>query len=196
MDGMNSNECFAKHRSRTTYIPSVEELLSTPYQQGQPLYPLEEIIRERKLIPSVLIVPMGTTPMIATQLYTLLRSRERRDIRKVILLYPEVSGMVYESVQTTKKAFKHEKVLCEDYFVPKLEDITTEEDCRRYQAKLENIIQREQETFLLDQPGGFIDLALSGVAKGWLHSHFLPHKGHNFMQSIIRLLPVRSSIGK
>ncbi len=159
-------ERFAKHKTRTEYIPSVNVLLSTSYEKGQPLYSLECIVKQRKTIQSVLIVPMGTQPMVATQLYTLLKERERRDIRKVLLLYPEYAEGVYESVQDAKKAFKYEKVECEECAVPELEDVRSQRDCEIYQATLEKTIRREQENFLLRHPGSVIDLALSGGRKG------------------------------
>jgi CRISPR-associated Csx14 family protein len=159
-------ERFAKHRNRKEYSPSVEELLSTPYQKGQPLYALADIAKQRKPAVSVLIVPMGTQPMIATQLYTLLKNREQRNIIKVILLYPELSEMVYQSMQTAKNAFKHEGVTCESQPVQELEDVTSKRDCIIYQGALEDTIRHIQETFLIKNLGGLIDLALSGGRKG------------------------------
>lgn len=165
-------ERFAKHRTQTEYIPSVAELLSTPYEPGKTkLCDWEKIIqeendRQHKPIPSVLIVPLGTRPMVATQLYTLLKNRKRRDIHKVILLYPPLSGTVHESMEIAKSAFKYEHIDCEEEPVPGLEDVTSRADCELYQATLEKVIQRLQETFLVKEPVGVIDLALSGGRKG------------------------------
>lgn len=159
-------ERFARHHNQNQYTPRVEELLSTPYQKGQPLYALADIARERKSVQSVLIVPMGTQPMIATQLYTLLKDQEQRDIIKVILLYPAMSELVSQSVQIAQNAFAHEGVTCEDVPVETLEDVASGEDCNTYQSVLEGTIRNIQDTFLKGNPSAFIDLALSGGRKG------------------------------
>lgn len=155
-------ERFARHRNRTEYIPSVGELLATPYTQGQDLIELERIFAERRSQQSILVVPMGTLPMIATQLYTLLTKREHRKIERVILIYPGDAGAVRNSVETAKQAFKKEKISCDDIPVEGLRDILSRKDCECYQKALEDLIN----DLRLNNPGARIDLALTGGRKG------------------------------
>ncbi len=159
-------ERLAKHRTRTTYIPSVEQLLETSYSKGDKLYTLEEVVNTEKPIPGVLIVPMGTQPMVATQLYTLLTNRERRAIQEVILLYPAGADAVFNSVQAAVTAFKYEGVTCNEKAIKRLEDVASQEDCELYQNVLEQTIKGLQETYLQQNPDWRIDLALSGGRKG------------------------------
>jgi len=154
-------ERFAKHRNRTEYIPSVGELLATLYPQGQNIE-LERIFADHKSQQSILIVPMGTLPMIATQLYMLLTKREHRKIQRVVLIYPGDAGGVLSSVQTARQAFKKEKVPCDIFPVAGLRDILSRQDCERYQNALENLIGELR----LKNPGARIDLALTGGRKG------------------------------
>ncbi len=56
---------------------------------------------------SALIVPLGTSPMIATQLYTLL-AYQGSLIRKVVLVYPANSEEIRNSVELIEKAFEYE----------------------------------------------------------------------------------------
>lgn len=155
-------ERFARHRNRTEYIPSAGELLATPYTQGQNLIELERIFAERRSQHTILVVPMGTLPMIATQLYTLLTRREHRKIQRVVLIYPGDAGAVQSSVQIARQAFKKEKIPCDDFPVAGLRDILTREDCESYQKALEDRIGELR----LNNPGARIDLALSGGRKG------------------------------
>ena len=160
-------ERLAWHRrSEILYDPPVEQLMETKYQKGDKLYRLEEILNAGKRIPSVLIVPMGTQPMVATQLYTLLTKRERRDIQKVILVYPEGADEVFNSVQTTLDAFDRKGIRCQEKPIEDLMDIASRQDCEQYQIALEQIIKEVQETDLQQNPDWRIDLALSGGRKG------------------------------
>lgn len=160
-------ERLTLHRSSEKfYDPPVEQLLKTKYSQGEKLYTLEEVLDAVKPIPSILIVPMGAQPMVATQLYTLLTERERRDIQEVILLYPEYSDEVASSAQTAIDAFRHENVSCSEKPVPGLEDVASRKDCILYQDTLEQTIQEIRGTFRQQHPNCRIDLALSGGRKG------------------------------
>ncbi len=151
------------HRSsETEYEPKIETLLATPYDSNGKLYSLEEVLNGGKDIRSILIVPMGTLPMIATQLYTLITKREHRKIQRVVLIYPGEAGGVLSSVQTAMQAFKKEKIPCDLSPVAGLRDILSRQDCERYQNALENLIGELR----LKYPGSRIDLALTGGRKG------------------------------
>ncbi len=155
-------ERLARHRTEEEYIPSVKELLRTTYNKDDKLYTVEEVLTSGKLIPSVLIVPIGTQPMGATQLYTLLITRARRDIQKVILLYLEDNDAVYNSFQIAKDAFKRERVSCEEKSIQGMSDLISEKDCLNYQNELEQLIKGLQEEYLRRHLDVRIDLAPSG----------------------------------
>lgn len=157
-------ERLAKHRNDKKYEPTIEQLEHSLYEDDSKLYALEEILKadQPQPIPSILIVPMGTHPMVATQLYTLLTDRKQRKIQRVILLYPETAGAVENAVLWAKEAFEHEKIACTLESVKGLSDIRSENDCRLYQEALERLIKNIQAT----HPDWHIDLALSGGRKG------------------------------
>ncbi|MBV9617086.1 MAG: hypothetical protein JO031_16660 [Ktedonobacteraceae bacterium] len=114
---------------------------------------------------SILIVPLGKFPMVATQLYTLLREQEHHTIHEVVLIYPKRSTAITNSADIVKKALREEygfdKTTCVG--IPDLKDITTAEHCTIYQEHLEAEIKRVKERYPKEYR---IDLALSGGRKG------------------------------
>ena len=143
----------------------LKKIAASPDFSVEPKYRLDEL----PLIPytdpaeSVLIVPLGTLPMIATQLYTLLEYQERRTIRAVYLVYPERAMEIENAARIVKRALQERAgVSCISVQVPGLEDIDSKEACKRYQAILEEVIAEVRERY----PDCKIDLALSGGRKG------------------------------
>ncbi len=111
---------------------------------------------------SILIVPLGVLPMVATQLYTLL-TRKGKTIREVVLVYPERSREVLNSAELVKKAMSDEGgVRCSHVRIPGLKDIDSQEACEKYEKKLEETIDKVRE----ENPDCQIELALSGGRKG------------------------------
>jgi hypothetical protein len=112
----------------------------------------------------VLIVPLGRSPMVATQLFTLLKEQELRDIREVVLIYPELATEIDNSADLLARALasEHKDVSCKRRRISGLADIASEEDCKEYQRGLEKEIARVKE----EHSGKQIDLALSGGRKG------------------------------
>lgn len=166
-------KCFPHHINQQVYRPSRQQLAKIPYTKDQTLHPLKKVLegddpdkQKRKKIPSILIVPMGTSPMIATQLYKLLIDRERRAIEKVVLVYPAGADEVYNSVQLVKKAFAYEQVAYDEQALQGLDDVASTVDCVEYQQRLEKLIEDYKKEFLPRHPDGRIDLALSGGRKG------------------------------
>ncbi len=113
-------------------------------------------------VESVLIIPLGKSPMVATQLYTLLTEQEQHTIRKVVLLYPELSSEVRNAVGIVKDALDKKSVSCCLVGISDLKDIASSEACRMYQVQLEAEIERIQG----EHPKYKVDLALSGGRKG------------------------------
>lgn len=113
---------------------------------------------------SILIVPLGASPMVATQLYTLLTKVEQRTIREVVLIYPQNAAAIVNGAEMIKKALRveHKSVRCRLVGIEGLADIRNTADCKTYQNALEDEIKRVKDEY----PGIKIDLALSGGRKG------------------------------
>lgn len=164
-------ERLAIHRNKDTYEPEIKQLERTTYRgEEETLHLIDTIYSEmltkaqaaRQRDPSTLIVPMGTVPMVATQLYTLLSERENRDIQEVILLYPGGADSVITAVRIAKDAFEFEGIKCTKKPIQELADIASTKDCETYQKALEQIIVDARQ----QHPDCHIDLALSGGRKG------------------------------
>jgi len=112
----------------------------------------------------ILIVPLGTSPMIVTQLYTLLKD-DGKTVRRIILVYPERSTAIANNVvRLVKQAFKEEDktVEIQEMRVQGLRDIDSTEACEKYQKRLEEVVAKALE----DDKSYQVELALSGGRKG------------------------------
>jgi TIR domain/CRISPR-associated protein NE0113 (Cas_NE0113) len=124
-------------------------------------------VDELPLVPfpeeSTLIVPLGRSPLVATQLFTLLTKLELRTIREVVLIYPQRAAAIINGAKIIRDALRDEyDVDCRLVGIPGLEDITSTEHCETYQEHLVQEIKRVQQ----ETDDGKIDLALSGGRKG------------------------------
>ena len=114
-------------------------------------------------VDSVLIVPLGKSPLVATQLYTLLERQEGHNIHEVILVYPARAREIANGADLIEKALQEEAdVPCIHAYVPDLEDINSPGACQSYQATLEAMIDHARSVY----PDCTIDLALSAGRKG------------------------------
>ncbi len=150
-------------RPGPNYTPPSSQLLKRTADDPQQWHSIQEVLAEEEVKDSILIVPLGIAPMVATQLYTLL-TRQKRTIHKVVLVYPGQANQVLEGLEFLENAFNSEDI---DYLpipVPGLEDTASADDCRTYQATLEETISRMQADY--PKPNWEIDLALSGGRKG------------------------------
>lgn len=147
---------LAVEQSDGSYKPTAQEMLHFPLT---PTVPLTTLLLTKEV---VLIVPLGTTPMVVTQLYTLLKN-EGRTIREVILIYPALSQKVHNSADLVKAAFayEHELNILRDVQVPTMKDIASSKDCVQYQQTLETAIDGVYER----HPDCEIVLALTGGRK-------------------------------
>lgn len=107
-----------------------------------------------------LVVPLGTTPMIATQLYTLL-THQGSTIGKVVLVYPANSQQIKMAASLVQKAFEEEGkgVNCQPVTVPGYADIDSKAACIAYEKALEEAIDSVRGDYQ-------VELALSGGRKG------------------------------
>ena len=156
---------LAKHKTRTTYEPTREELLKRSLAaQGEIDAGKQGPYKVESLFPkdSILLVPLGTTPMIATQLYVLLKRCLGRIIHEVILFYPEEQEKLRTSATLVVEAFEGMPVVCTRVRIPGLRDIDSTFACETYQRTLEEKIREVRNK----HPYWSIDLALSGGRKG------------------------------
>lgn len=130
-----------------------------------PFYNADEILKKLNKATggtseSVLIVPLGDRPMIATQLYTLL-TYQGSNIREVVLVYP---AKVKPGADLLAKAFKDEGkgVECIPKTVPGFDDIDSTDACDAFEKTLGEAIDEARKR----RPGCQIEMALSGGRKG------------------------------
>jgi CRISPR-associated Csx14 family protein len=126
-------------------------------------FPLEteklEAIRpqEKELI---LIIPLGTSPMVATQLYQLYKNRGDT-VHSIILVHTQHKE-VCESVRIACDAFAGVGIDCKPIPLKGWEDIDTTAACTAYQELLEKTIQDTCQ----HNPSCQIELTISGGRKG------------------------------
>ena len=118
---------------------------------------------------SILIAPLGKSPMVVTQTFTLLSKRERANIKKVVVVHPK-NADIRNGVGLLKDAFKEKQNLKSNEipnFFQSIEirdiiDITSQADCETYLKELVSVIEKQQA----DNPDKSIYLSLSGGRKG------------------------------
>jgi len=148
-------------RPGPNYTPPSSTLLERTADDPRQWHSIQEILAEEDVKDSILVVQLGISPMVATQIYTLL-TKQKRTIHKVVLVYPGQANQVLEGLEFLENAFNYEGI---DYLpvpVPSLEDIASADDCKTYQAKLEDTISEMQTNY----SNWEINLALSGGRKG------------------------------
>lgn len=146
---------------------SLQEITASAGFSTTPAYPLEKLplVPPNATVDSVLIVPLGKSPMVATQLYTLLKRQEGHTIHEVILVYPEQSTEIANGADIIERALQEETgVSCTHVYISDRQDIDSPEACQEYQATLEKVIEQVCESE--DHTDWKIDLALSGGRKG------------------------------
>ena len=113
---------------------------------------------------SILIAPLGKSPMVVTQTFTLLSEREGVNIKKIVIVHPK-NAEIRTGVNILKKAFK--KIGEDQNFfissqIENIQDIESSNDCKTYLEELVFVISKEQEK----NPDKSIYLSLSGGRKG------------------------------
>lgn len=154
--------CSLEIEREREYRP-IAEILATPGFSLEPVVPLDALpsVKYRKDVESVLIVPLGTSPMVATQLHTLLK-RQGQSIHEVVLVYPSNQEII-NGAEIVKQALKEEDgTYCRHVRIPGLQDIASKKDCEMYQSVLEGEIDRVRK----EHSDAQILLALSGGRKG------------------------------
>ena len=144
------------HRSESEYrriINGQKQL----YSQNHPPYIHLSKLKEN----SVLIAPLGKTPMVVTQTFALLSAIEGADIERVIVIHPK-NAEIRNGVGLLKTAFRGKKCAISSIEIKDIQDITSSNDCKVYLKKLTSVITKARE----DNPNKSIHLSLSGGRKG------------------------------
>ena len=125
-----------------------------------PAYPISALKNE-----VVLVVPLGKSPMVASQTYTLFHTSENEgcpDIPAVAVVYPGRNPAVENGVRLLKRLFENRRVRFLEYPVQHIKDIDSEEACCAYLDRLLDCASDIQEKY----PHAEIGLSLSGGRKG------------------------------
>lgn len=146
--------CRAMHHSE---YDRKGELWYKTFPKANPISVLEQ--------EQILLVPLGKSPMVATQIYTLLQESEDRGcprISAVAVLYPERHLVIGNGVRLLETQFKRKKVEFIKYPIKGLTDINSTKACEFYKDELLAVINKLGQKYP-DRP---IVLALSGGRKG------------------------------
>jgi hypothetical protein len=120
--------------------------------------------------PGILLVPLGESPMVATQTYVLLRERERIRIERMVLLYPGNDQPIRNGARLVKELFEDRKlgeirgsdaVPVEDVPIDGVQDADSREACERFGRALGSTIAQLQERY----PNRPLHSSLSGGRK-------------------------------
>lgn len=124
-------------------------------------FPLKtEVFETEEAREHILIIPLATSPMVATQLYQLYIDKGYK-VHSVILVHTQHRD-VRASVQIVREAFASAGITCEAVPLEGWDDIDTADACTAYQALLEQTIQRMRDQY----PSYLIELTISGGRKG------------------------------
>ena len=143
------------HRSETEYNNIINGNRQL-YSKNHPAH-----IHFNKLEDSILITPLGKTPMVVTQTFTLLSERESVNINKVIVVHP-CNSEIRSGVQMLKTAFRNMDCKVESIEINGITDIASKNDCSLFLEKLVSVIDKEKK----DNSDNSIRLSLSGGRKG------------------------------
>ena len=108
---------------------------------------------------SILIAPLGKSPMVVTQTFTLLSKREGVNIKKVVVVHPK-NAEIRNGVNLLREVFKRKRKEFISIEIQDIQDIASDDDCKTYLEKLISVIEAEatQSTSIY--------LSLSGGRKG------------------------------
>ena len=134
-------------------------------------YPPEVPISKLMVKEGTLMVTVGLSPMVVTQLFVLLR-KERVNINRIVVIYPEENGDICNGVRLLRNIFQNKritrevigeekKVVFEEYKVP-IEDLDSQDACKSFADALRCAINNEKNA----RPHTPIYLSISGGRKG------------------------------
>lgn len=143
-----------------SYKPTMETLLNR--HDLTPAHAFAELYQK----PLILVVPLGESPMVASQTYTLLqqadREWEKQKVVKVVVLYPEQNGPIRDGAKLLEKAFKRRGLAFEKIPITGLRDVDSFENAQIYRDTVIKTINNLRR----NHPDKQIALSLSGGRKG------------------------------
>ena len=148
-----------------SYRPSADQLLQA-FDSEERTFPLDDVVppiaelEKKNFHETVLVVPLGATPMVATQLCALLQS-QGRTIKEVALVYPQ-HPTIQQGADMLQEAFQDEKIDCTPVVVKGRKDIDSREACLDFEQTLSDTIDAVRKK----HPDCQLELALSGGRKG------------------------------
>ena len=152
--------CDLEYKRNSKYR-AILEIVASPGFSFTPDISIDALPSIRHNNESVLIVPLGTSPMVATQLYTLLK-HQGQSIREVVLIYPGSQELI-NGAELVKRALKEENgPPCRHVRISGIKDIDSREACKAFENTLEFEIDRIRN----EPPNAHVLLALSGGRKG------------------------------
>jgi CRISPR-associated Csx14 family protein len=110
----------------------------------------------------ILLVPLGKTPMVATQTYTLLQERENVTVPAVAVLYPGRKSPIRNAANLLERQFSARGVPFHKMPIKRLRDLDSGQNAQIYLSELLAAIDRLRQTY----PGHELALSLSGGRKG------------------------------
>ena len=106
---------------------------------------------------SILIAPLGKSPMVITQTFALLSKHEGVNIKKIVVVHPK-NAEIRNGVNLLREVFKRKRKEFISIEIQDIQDIASDDDCKTYLEKLVSVIKEEQSTSIY--------LSLSGGRKG------------------------------
>jgi CRISPR-associated Csx14 family protein len=156
--------CGLEYEKGEKYRP-IQEIVDSPQFAAEPVIDIDKLPAIQRDAPDTLIVALGKRPMIVTQLYTLLKEKEKRYIDEIVLVYPAENETIKTSFKLIQKAFKSEtnnKVKVTAVELKNIADIDSTDASKLYQEELEKAIEQVQQK----NSKGEVLLSLSGGRKG------------------------------
>lgn len=108
---------------------------------------------------AILVAPMGKSPMVVTQAYTLMKHFENIDINKIAIVYPNRNGHINNAVRLLRGVFGANNLI--DYGVA-IEDINDEESCKTFLSGMTDPVKN----LMAEYPDSDIRILISGGRKG------------------------------
>ena len=145
------------HRSESEYRQIINGRKKVYSEDYPPHIHLSELKEN-----SVLIAPLGKTPMVVTQTFALLSAIEGADIERVIVIHPK-NAEIRNGVQLLKTAFRTKGLdrTITSIQIDAIRDVASNDDCKVYLERIVSVITEVRA----DNPDKNIHLSLSGGRK-------------------------------
>jgi hypothetical protein len=123
----------------------------------KPLYTFHDLPSSE----SVLIAPLGLSPMIVTQSVVLLEEREKLRIKRIAIIYPQANGTIINGLRLLDEVCRQKGIEIAKYPIENLVDVSSNNDCVKFAEGLGQAIAQERER----TPDQSLPLLISGGRK-------------------------------